>query len=52
MKIPDLTHKILLGKERKERKLVGRGDKHNQKTHEWSRGTIEKNKSTHEALWF
>jgi hypothetical protein len=34
-----------LGKERKERKLVGRGKKHRQKTHEWSGGPIEKKKS-------
>jgi hypothetical protein len=26
-KLPDLTHEILLGKERKERKNVGRGKK-------------------------
>jgi hypothetical protein len=47
-KIPDLTHEILLGKERKVRKIVGRGKKiHTNGSRDHSR-----ERRACEALWF
>jgi hypothetical protein len=52
MKLIDLNDEIMLGKERKERKLMGKGEKNKQRTHKWFRGPIEKKKSTHGSLVF
>jgi hypothetical protein len=47
-KLPDMTHKILLGKERKVRKIMGRGKKiHTNGSKDHSRGS-----RACEALWF
>jgi hypothetical protein len=47
-KLPDLTHEIFLEKERKVRKIVGRGNKiHMNRSEDHSRGSI-----ACKALWF